>query len=397
MDETTDPLPRPDDLERFAHGDALVDYVPHEVLVDVDDEPAARRILRNIDVNVDDEQELDARLRTVRLRVADRIGGRRLHAVVADVHARAPRLRIELVHWLHASSHIHVWPGALAIGLDRELPQPTGNAGEGARVAVLDTGVAAHPWFGRSRHPSSDREIPPEVTVEGATMLSPVYGHGTFVAGVVHRTAPGATIIGRQLPLDGSMCRSDRVAEAVLQLVDDRPDVVNLSWGSYAMREGTLVVERAVNALMDALPGTVVVAAAGNDGVNVPTWPAALERVVAVGANGPDGRRAQVRHPEWRDPFEHWASNFGPWVDKWALGVDVEGPYPPVPGPPIPSYDGASSTQFARGFARWGGTSFSAPVIAGEIAGGTPEAGSAREALRRILERDAIDLRETPV
>ena len=61
--------------------------------------------------------------------------------------------------------------------------------------------------------------------------------------------------------------------------------------------------------IMKYLGDALVVVAAGNNGSPRPAFPAALPGVIAVGALAATGRA----------PF----SNFGPWVDACAPGVDV--------------------------------------------------------------------------
>ena len=81
-----------------------------------------------------------------------------------------------------------------------------------------------------------------------------------------------------------------------------------------------------------------MVASAGNDGTCVPTWPAIVPAVVAVGA---------------LDSVDNPAvfSNFGPWVRAWARGTDVVSAFfdEVDADDPVPAFDD---------WAIWSGTSF---------------------------------------
>ncbi|HEX9992066.1 MAG TPA: S8/S53 family peptidase, partial [Acidimicrobiales bacterium] len=297
-------------------------------------------------------------------------GGPPLHDVVDEiVDDVSPTITVRLNHYLYAMSHIHVWPGCLATARSEPAPiDPDRSRGAGQLVVVLDTGIQHQPWFGDSVDARSDPEEREAVTTANGPYLSPLWGHGTFAAGVVHAHAPGATIVVERLRLRHSMAKADEVALQIAALAGAGPDVVNLSWGSYSHRNlGTLAVERAVARLLELSPKTAVVAAAGNDGVDVPTWPAAAKAVVAVGATGPDGRPARV-HTDCQPPFDHWGSNFGDWVDLYAPGVDVAGPFAVPTKTDLPTLAGGDAGQFASGSATWGGTSFAAPFVAAQIA-----------------------------
>jgi subtilisin family serine protease len=95
--------------------------------------------------------------------------------------------------------------------------------------------------------------------------------------------------------------------------------------------------------------GVTIVASAGNAGLDTETIPACLAAdpgspVVSVGAGTSAGNR------------EHY-SNYGPWVREWRTGT-VTSLMPVTPG-----LDGDGN-----GFALWSGTSFSAAIVAGELA-----------------------------
>ncbi len=92
--------------------------------------------------------------------------------------------------------------------------------------------------------------------------------------------------------------------------------------------------------------GVVVVASAGNDAMSRPVFPAALPDVVGVGAFGPSGPAS--------------FTNFGPWVNACAPGIDLVGVF-------FSWSDQPAHLQF-RGWAIWSGTSFAGPIVAAAIA-----------------------------
>ncbi|SDC92750.1 S8 family peptidase [Actinokineospora iranica] len=216
-------------------------------------------------------------------------------------------------------------------------------------VLMLDTGIDPHPWFvGRPWFGRWDLEV---LDADHDRVPDRQAGHGTFVAGVVLSHAPGATL--RQFPVLSSQgLTDDRTVAATLRrarhLSAVRPDPVDV-----------LLLTAGCHTADDRCPPVLarelahwptVVAAAGNTGTTRPFWPAALPTVTAVGALSPDGSRA---------PF----SNHGPWVDRWAPGVDIVSSHVRLTG------DGRE-----YGGARWSGTSFAAPRVAAAVAMARAEA-----------------------
>ena len=117
----------------------------------------------------------------------------------------------------------------------------------------------------------------------------------------------------------------------------------------------------------------MLVAAAGNDRDRAPFWPAAFPWAVSVGALDDTGRRAGY-------------SNYGSWVDVYALGTDVINAYPDgdyyYEEPPRIG----EVTHFDREMALWSGTSFATPLVSGLIAARVSRTGeSAREAADALL------------
>ena len=73
-----------------------------------------------------------------------------------------------------------------------------------ATVAILDTGIAEHPWFvSRKWFAACDdvREMP---DTNGDDRLDSIAGHGTFIAGVILQQAPETIlVVDRIVAFDG--------------------------------------------------------------------------------------------------------------------------------------------------------------------------------------------------
>lgn len=265
-----------------------------------------------------------------------------------------------------------------------------GVAGDGLTIGVLDTGLAfdpdVHPWLARrcTADPKLDRDVPNE---DGGAFLAHEGGHGTFVAGVASRVAPSAhLVVIRVLDANGIGSVSSVVAglaraQSVCAGLGGRSlDVLNLSLGGYTRRDRVpYLLGRAIRSLVAG--GTVVVAAAGNLGSPRPFWPAAMPEVIAVGALDGHGPA----------PF----TNFGPWVDACAPGVDVVSTFfdertESLAGadlPPTAANRSPLQVTFP-GYGRWSGTSFAAPKVAGAIAATATAWGISPRAAADVLVRD---------
>ena len=233
--------------------------------------------------------------------------------------------------------------GAPSLSAPVPAPVPTGS-GRRVTVAVLDTGITPHPWF-------TDTGWWPEVTPEQLDPVAPncdyeldaQSGHGTFVAGVVLQQAPNAQLWIDRLLDDIGICDELELLHSLERIQRRektsgvRVDVVNISLGGYAHTDhpSPLVAE----SLRKFGSHTVIVTAAGNNASDRPFWPAALKDCVAVGA------KAAFSDRGW-------------WVDANAPGIDIAGPFP----------QRRPDGEIELGYARWSGTSFAAPHVAGAIA-----------------------------
>jgi subtilisin family serine protease len=208
-------------------------------------------------------------------------------------------------------------------------------------IAIIDTGVdTTHPdlasriWRNQGEIPGNgidddgngfvddvegwdfgraDNDPKPEYTPESSGI--DVGFHGTFCAGIAAAsTNNGDGIAGagwncRIMPLKvshpDSGITSEAIAGAFLYAVEERASVISMSFGG----PGDPGVPEFFQSLIDLATssGSVCVAAAGNDGDSVRTYPAACDRVLAVGATDFNNARAEF-------------SNFGSWVDVAAPG-----------------------------------------------------------------------------
>jgi len=276
----------------------------------------------------------------------------------------------------------------------------------GTTVAVLDSGISRHPWLD-GRYDPGCLPNQAELWDLSAAELPRHVGHGTFVAGIVRQYSPGSMIVPRRvIHLDGES-DDETLATAIRALGE--VDVLNLSLGaapheSAHHHAGVELTEDAIWELQHR-HGTVVVVAAGNDKEEFPQDRIAPEDplTVVVGALDSDDQ------PAWfsdDDGVTLWApgvdriSSFVYWTGPVAPREDGHNPAdaPAGDGPAHPAHrpeeqqgdrgsngeDGA--VQHFAGWARWSGTSFAAPAVAGAIAAEIGKLAHIREPRKRRSE-----------
>ena len=234
-------------------------------------------------------------------------------------------------------------------------------------IAIVDSGVAKGQAFGNRLAASVDLTASAAPATDGDT-----YGHGTLVAGIAAGSSqpyPGAAPKARLVSIrvvgsDGSALTSDVIAAADW-IYTNRARygirVANFSLHSSAAASAVDdPLDRAVRRLW--LTGTVVVAAAGNNGAERMVYaPASDPFVITVGAVGTGST------PFAGDDLPAPWSSFGYTGDGFAKpelvapGRMMVGPVPP---------DSPLALTFpdrvvAPGWMWMSGTSFSAPVISG--------------------------------
>lgn len=317
-------------------------------------------------------------------------------------------------------------PVALTLDAPLRRSQAACAADYGRRpvVAVLDSGLRAHPWLGvtgtgqgeYATAPDGSAQVDQEIqdiiyaydkqavdlgdhhrrlikdpwdtpeTLDGLVgELAPFTGHGTFIAGIFRQVVPDATVLSiRIMHNDGIVYESDLiialalVAARVAKAQQDKDDAlmvdaVSLSLGYFIESPADAVYTSALRQVIDTLLdlGVVVTAAAGNYATSRKFYPAAFAvqspdpatvPLISVGALNPNGTRAIF-------------SSGGDWVTAWAPGaalvstfpVDLNGTVQPDIRVPGMSRESLDLDDYRSGFAAWSGTSFSAPMMAADI------------------------------
>ncbi len=217
-------------------------------------------------------------------------------------------------------------------------------------VGVIDAGVAVVSASYRSylagHVDAGDADV--ESDEDPITHFS---GHGPFVAGVVLQHAPMAKVLMRRAVHEDPLKEDELVAEAITEL-GELAKVINLSFGGGVWEHGT---PSNMKSAIENLPAdVVVVAAASNNASPLRTFPAAEPSVLAVGATTKEGRIAEF-------------SANGAWIDLYAVGQDVLGP-------------------FRGGVALWSGTSFAAAAVTGRLASLVNGGLTAPQAREKLLQ-----------
>ncbi len=247
--------------------------------------------------------------------------------------------------------------------------------GEGTTVCVLDTGV--DPTHGDLQGRVDLSRTVSFVADEAAT--NDIDGHGTFVSALIAANGIGMASAApktnlcmvKVLDQTGSGSFSD-IISGIVYATDAGADVINMSLGAYFSRredgakELIRALQRAVN--YASRKGVVVVASAGNDGVNLNkdpksyiAVPAELNHVISVGATAPT---AQMNF----DAIASY-SNFGAkGVDVFAPGGDlvdggqIEDLIFSACSTAIPGCEGGFTYLIGAG------TSFAAPLVSAQAA-----------------------------
>lgn len=262
-----------------------------------------------------------------------------------------------------------------------------GVSGQGVVVAVVDTGVDYnHPDLDENIWVNSG-EIPGNgIDDDGNGFTDDYYGwdfagwnfefkpdndpmdeigHGTHVAGIIAAeengrfvvgVAPKAKIMAIKVFAAAGYATARTVSDGILYAAKNGARIINLSLGSYYYSRA---MEEAIKFATSR--GVLVVAAAGNDWWDLPSYPAAYEDVISVGSTDEEGKRS-------------WFSNFGK-IDLVAPGSYVE------------------SLEMDGRTVVYSGTSMAAPHVCGVAALVLEKIPSLdAKQVRQVLESTALDL-----
>lgn len=205
------------------------------------------------------------------------------------------------------------------------VPGDHSNWGKGVRIAILDTGVSAHPAFGG------------QLTAIGQS--GDVNGHGTAVASMILGNtsqlpgiAPGATVVSIQVADEHGYSDSFKIAQGIIAAIDAGVKIINISLGSSG---DSAILRNAVEMARQA--GVLIVAPTGNGGETRVLKPAAYDSVIGIGAVDKNSNVLAF-------------SNSGKGIDLVAPGYGLNA-----------AWTGDTAAMVS-------GTSFSSPIVAGLIA-----------------------------
>jgi thermitase len=230
--------------------------------------------------------------------------------------------------------------------------------GNGVRVAVVDSGIDRD-------HPDLKSKIAVQKDLlNNDDVANDDVGHGTHVAG----TVGAATNNGRGVAAVCPACKllvakvgnlngifDADIAQGIYWSVNNRASAINLSLGG---RRNSRVLEHAVDYAWNH--DIVVVASAGNEDTDAPSYPAAYRHVISVSATDRRDRKARF-------------SNYGTTIDVAAPGVDI------------------LSTVPGGGYGKESGTSMASPHVAA-LAGLLASQNRSAPEIRRRIQRTATDI-----
>ena len=243
--------------------------------------------------------------------------------------------------------------------------------GSGVTVAVLDAGVA--PVNDLACH----SYVSPADFVFGAPGVpADLNGHGTLVTQVIAEctnnsrfgagTAPGTSIMPVRVLDSSGTTNSFELFDGLLWALDHGADVINLSLGFPCVATYPTCSDPIIDFALQEVSanGVLVVAASGNDGGPLLSYPANHPNTIATGSSGYDGRRAAY-------------STVGPGLSLVAPTGDQ---FDPAGNDGVIHQGWSGSLEIADG------TSFAAPQVSAALAILMSAGASPQGALTAILQ-----------
>ncbi|RAR62478.1 serine protease [Paraburkholderia unamae] len=238
------------------------------------------------------------------------------------------------------------------------------STGAGSVIAIVDTGITSHSDYNANLLPGQDLLG----TERTGTGMNPgvtsgqceVSWHGTHVAGIaaaiannnvgVAGVAPNAKILSVRVLNGCGLGSLSDVADGITWAAGGTlpnvranatpANIINLSLGGNSACSVTM--QNAID--FATSKGSIVVAAAGNDAIDVSRHqPSNCKNVIAVGGSGLRGSYA--------------GSNYGPGIDIAAPGEYI-----------LSTYDAGTAAPSGETYAELNGTSMAAPAVSGVVA-----------------------------
>jgi len=243
------------------------------------------------------------------------------------------------VRYVEENGTVHAHAQTLPWGVDRvdaDVAHDDGNTGDGADIAILDTGID-------SDHPDLQANVGTGKDFSGKGSWEDGDGHGTHCAGIANAVDNTEGVVGvsteatlhagKVLGDDGSGSFAD-VAAGIEWAADQGYDVASLSLGASS---GSTALQDAVDYAHEN--GTLVVSSAGNSGpcTDCVGYPAAYSNALAISST------------DEGDSLSNFSST-GPEIDLAAPGGSIY------------------STYANGGYETLSGTSMSCPHVSGAAA-----------------------------
>ena len=288
--------------------------------------------------------------------------------------------------------YLHVSPGTCCpatepeeTGLERPWPPLCDDGrGKGVSVVVVDTGW--HPPAATDPRTRWLEGVDGDDELNGPDLRA-YAGHGTFIAGVVRCLARSSRVFVEGFAVGGvgggGVLESEMVGQ-LLEALDHKPHVINLSAGCRTREDRPPLSFEVFWETELERRDCVLVAAAGNDSSPAPFWPAAFDWAVGVGSLDRDGRVSSF-------------SNYCVSADVYALGRNVVNAFPDGTYVCRETPDKDDVRVFGTGLARWSGTSFAAPVVAGLITAEISATGSDAKTARDAVLARAVSVSDPTV